>query len=531
MLTALLVAALGIFFIIDTYAEGSVKLPDRFGNLDRFVPDNAVLYLEFPSLADGLASFKATPAGKRFLENPLTREFLIRPVEARALALIRSLRSASGLPIDEDRIFALLKNPFALILCGGKGEAVGILKMTTADRLLLSIFSRMGSALTGTDGLTRTTWSGATLYTVNPGRPGGMTFSLINNVLLFSRNEALIKKALRTAATAAPALPDDWGRFLAANTLTHGLFCRLYGNAEILRKTLPEAAALLLPARGRTAHLSVLFTPALVIRGAMEGTKNTPLDAASSRMIAADSTLAFSGDFPRLKETINKELDSLDWSSDSAASIKKALSAFLDRLQGGWILAGSGLGEEKSRIFPAFTAVWHIPAAEQQSVKGSLEQLLATLPGVKSGSDAHLGIRYRTIPFRGDQDTGFTFCTAFLGREHLAFSTSVAEMRLAIESYLGRRRALLDAPHLAAVRRNLKGAPVTRIVSLDMKKAVANIYTRLGDYAFRSPEFNRQDVQRVFGPILKTGLPWDRMDMVGSGRPGSQTAGFDIRFQ
>lgn len=529
--TAVLIALMGVFFIIDTYAEGNVKLPARFGTLDRFVPDNAVLYLEFPSLADGLAAFKASPAGKRFLSNPLTQEFLIRPVESRALALIRSLRAASGLSIDETSIFALLKNPFALILCGKQRAAIGILKMTTADRLLLSIFSRMGSALTGSDGLKRTVWSGTTLYTVHPGRPGAMTFALVNNVLLFSRHETLIKKALRTAATAAPSLPDDWGRFLAANTRTYGLFCRLYFRTAFLREVLPTGGALFLPERGRTGHLSMLFTPDLVIRGALEGAGNTPLDAASARLLAADNTLAFSGDFPQLGKMLDKELDSLDWSGDNAAPLRKALQDLLGRLRGGWLLTGSGLAEERARLFPSFTAVWRLAAGEAAAVTRSLDQLLNALPGVKTGSEVHLGVRFRTIPFRGGQDTGFTFCTALLGTTHLAFATTISEMRLAIASFLGRRRALLDAPQLAALRRELKGVPVTRIISLDLKKAVANLYSRLGDYAFRSPEFNRQDVMRVFGPILKTGLPWDRMDLVGSGRPDSDAAGFAIHFR
>ena len=529
----LLFCAAGIF-LADSYAEASVKLPNRFGPLSGFVFEKAAFFAEFPSLSRQLSRFKKSRAGRKFTTNPLTRDIFVRPLEKKLLSLIRKLRAASGLPLDEKKITALLSRPFALIgSTGGKQmEYLGILKVSAGDRLLISIFSRMGNALYSRGTISRTKWSGAVLYTVGSGKPGAVTFALINNALLFSVDRGMIKKALQAAATVRPDRPEKWVLFLRKNPIRRNTFCRIYFKSGLLRTLSPVLAAALYTGRtgepeNRTAGISVTLLPSLSITGGIFSSPAVTLDRGTLRMTPARHPLSLSGNFSMVRTKLISMLNRMQL-GESGEKIRKSASALAERLGNNFTLHASGLAEKNRRMIPAVAVSWKITRDEKRILHRESRKLIRSLPGCKQRWKRYLGIGYST--FTGYKKAAFNPCMAFLGSNRFCLSSTEKTMRSLIRAYKGRERSLYDDPAVRIMRRKSRKEKPVRLIRIDVQKIITGLYARLGNYAFRSPEFNRRDVMSVFRPILRTGLPWKKISLLASSKQGSGYIRIQTRF-
>jgi hypothetical protein len=503
------------------YSIHNFIIPDSFGDLASFADKSALAWVEAPTLTKTYAALKSDPTGKPFSEGMLFRDYIAAPLSDRVRFFTRRLEQITGLDIGEAVLTRAFELPAAIALYEidkGQIAPVCILRVRPGDSIIASLAAKLGAALSGGGGLIETKWKDEAIYSLG-GENQTMHFSFVNDVIIVSPVMDLVKLSIRSASLGdARSLPPDWENFLVRHPLKEGTLARIWMRRDFLLSSIP-GLALLIPdlARVPTISAALAVKPSLLLEASWNTPSGARPDAVLSEAIlrqlpAAGFIMEANANFAGGESWLKSNLFSRTL-KEMPKNIRTNLENFFKSLTGDFAIVFDGFDGNRQAAWPSLRIVFAATGAQAARASteafGRLETLIASIPGVRTVAARHHNVEYRILLENAQQSPSkesFNPSFARVG-ELIVIALDEKSMKSAIELSRGAQAHFLDT----ALAKNILGGEevaakgLTHYAFLDAKKTLANAYTHMEAYGFRSGSYSQRDLAAAFRPLLNNG--------------------------
>jgi len=514
--------------VYSVYSETRFDIPGAFGELSNFADKSVLAWAEAPALTEllslaesggGSRALAKDPVGKALSDGVFFREYIAAPIRDRVRLFARRLEQVTGLDIGEAVLARAFELPAALALYEtgeGANAPVCILKVRTGDSIVASLAAKLGSALSGENGLTETKWKEKSIFSLGI-EEKALHFALVNDVLVVSPEMDLLKLSIRSASLeGARTPPPDWEDFLARHPLRGGTLARLWAKRDFLLTVCP-GLVLLIPdlARVPTLSLALVTSPSLALEASWNPPQQNPAAVlsesilrqlpASGLIMEANANFA-AGESWLASNLFSKALEEMP------KDIRANIESFLKTLTGDFALVFEGFDGNAKAAWPMLRLIFNAKASAEAFAK--LEAALAGIPGVHIVSARHHDTEYRSLMKRRAQDEreaaagsaeSFNPCFARIG-ELVVLSLDEKSMKSAIELSRGMQAQFMDTALFTQTLGKARREGLTHYAFMDTKKTLAQAYTHMESYAFRSGDYSQRELAAAFRPLLNEGL-------------------------
>lgn len=526
-------AFLGIAaFVYSVYTETRFTIPARFGDLSGFVDESALAYVEAPAAVTAVNALRKNSIGKTLLEGVLARDLIIGPITDQVQFFSRRIQALTGLDIGQATLERLFSLPAAAVLyriSATNRAVVSIIKVRTSDSVIASLAGKLGAAVSSENSLSETKWKERSLFTLGAGRQA-LHFALVNDVLVISPEQDLVKLSIKNASLAARrALPPDWADFLKRHPAESGLLARAWLRREFVQADLPLLGLLLPEAiRANSLSLAFLVSPAPRIEASWtpHGKKQDALLTtailnqlpAETHFVLGDSGFS-GGDTWRLSPLLSNLFQTMP--DDN----REALEGFLSSLPGGFALVFNGFTGNANGTWPALRLIWDAGSQAGKALQ-KLEAFIATLPSAKLVSASHRQVSYRKLI--GGEGRRFDPCYARIG-SIIVVSLDEPSIKSAIDLARGAQKVLPDSDVFTSALGRIRRESVTHFSHLDALRFIKNLYKEMGEHAFRRKDFSRREVTSAMGTLASQGPGFSSLTLVAGRDQGYTRATISIR--
>ena len=511
------------------YSIHNFIIPNSFGDLSSFADKSVLAWAEAPALTKAYDALKNDPIGKTLCEGTLFRDFIAAPLSDRVRFFARRLESVTGLDIGEAVLARAFELPAAIALYEidkSNTAPACILRVRPGDSLIASLAAKLIAALgpDNTDGdgsgLTKTQWKDESIYSLKSetgNEKQTLHFALVNDVLIVSPDMDLVKLSIRNASLGETrSLPPDWKDFLTRHPLREGTLARVWMHQDFLLSAYP-GAALLVPELARVPSLSLALVtkPGLALEASWNApgklNQGTLLNESMIRQLpAAGLVMEANANFTAGESWLKSKLFA-NTMKEIPKAIRANLENFFKTLTGGFAIVFDGFDGTGKSAWPEVRLIFDVREAKASAEAfARLESLITSIPGVRTVTARHHNVEYRLLLERGQHAPSresFNPCFARIGEQNELIILTLDEnsMKSAIELSRGVQAQFLDTALFGESLGKVRRENLMHYAFLDAKKILANTYTQMQAFGFRSEEYSQRDLAAAFRPLLNNG--------------------------